>query len=283
MAFASADATGVLRGYFTAAGGRITLKAQRENLKSRRIVRTFTIQGDILRVADTLARGLEPGARPYETRNPEALKALIEGEVAGDAAALERAIALDPGFGAPYVALARLCVVRGDRRAFQEAIAKARAQGGRIAETRRAELELLAADAEGDGAAQQKSLLTLSRLRPADAGIPRRLAMAHTAAHRYDEAVVWYRKATSLDPSNGPTWNQFGYAEAYRKNLQGARSALLEYARLAPRDSNPLDSLGEVHYYLGDFRDAEQYFLQAYDKAPSFLAGLNSIRRRAPG
>jgi tetratricopeptide (TPR) repeat protein len=273
VALASPEATGVLRGYFTVAGGRITLKAQRENLRSRRIVRTFTIQGDILRVADTLARDLDSGARPYETKIPEALKALIEGSAAGDAAALERAIALDPGFGTPYLALARLRLVRGERAAFQEVLAKARAQGGRITETRRAELDLLAADADGDGPAQQRALLALGRLKPADAGIPRRLAMAHTAAHHYDEAVAWYRKATSLDPSSGPTWNQFGYAEAYRKNLQGARSALLEYARMAPRDANPLDSLGEVHYYLGAFADAEQYFLQAYDKAPSFLGG----------
>jgi hypothetical protein len=28
-----------------------------------------------------------------------------------------------------------------------------------------------------------------------------------------------------------------------------------------------------VHYYLGAFRDAEQYFLQAYDKDPSFFGG----------
>ncbi len=273
VALASPEATGVLRGYFTVAGGRITLKAQRENLKSRRIVRTFTIQGDILSVADTLARELDAGARPYETKNPEALKAYIEGSVMGDAAVLERAIALDPGYGAPYLALARLRLVRGDRAAFQEVLARARAQGSRIAETRRAELDLLAADADGDGPAQQRALLSLSRFRPADAGIPRRLAIAYTAAHRYDEAVVWYRRATSLDPSNGPTWNQFGYVEAYRKNLQGARSALLQYARLAPRDSNPLDSLGEVHYYLGAFPDAEQYFLQAYDKDPSFQGG----------
>jgi tetratricopeptide (TPR) repeat protein len=273
VALASADATDVLRGYFTVAGGRITLKAQRENLKSRRIVRTFTIQGDVLRVADTLARGLEPGARPYETGNPEALKALIEGKIAGDAAAFERAIALDPGFGAPYLALAQLRLAQGDRAGFQEVIATARAQGNRIAETLRAELDLLAADAFGDGGAQQKSLLTLSRLKPAQAGIPRRLAVIQASAHRYDEAVAWYRKATALDPFNGPTWNQLAYAEAYRKNLQGARSALLEYARLAPGDTNPLDSLGEVHYYLGAFRDAEQYFLQAYDKDPSFLGG----------
>ena len=119
VALASPEATGVLRGYFTVAGGRITLKAKRENLKSRRIVKTFTIQGDILRVADTLARDLDPQAKPYETKNPEALKALIEGLVKGDAAALDRAIALDPGYGEPYLALARLRLARGDRAGFQ--------------------------------------------------------------------------------------------------------------------------------------------------------------------
>jgi tetratricopeptide (TPR) repeat protein len=55
--------------------------------------------------------------------------------------------------------------------------------------------------------------------------------------------------------------------------LDGARAALLEYRRLAPKGANPLDSLGDVHFHLGAFRDAEKYYLEAHEKDKAFLGG----------
>jgi tetratricopeptide (TPR) repeat protein len=80
-----------------------------------------------------------------------------------------------------------------------------------------------------------------------------------------------YRKATALDPLNGSFWNLLGYAEARLKNLAAARAALAEYQRITPQEANPLDSMGDIHYYLGAFADAAGYYLQAYGKDPAFL------------
>ncbi len=276
-AASSEDATDTLRGYFTAGGSRFLLKVERENLDSRRVVETYNVQDDVLGIADALAHRIDPKAQPYETRNGEALKKLAEGRAAVDPAiaaeAFERAISLDPDYGASYVALAQLKLIRGDRDGCRDVLARAHTRGNRIMEMRRAELDLLSASLNNDPAARQSALTALSRLRPTDADVLRQLAVLETSAHHFDQAAQLYRKAASADPFNGPTWNQLGYVEAYRRDLREARTALLEYARLAPRDANPIDSLGEVHYYLGEFRDAEQYFLQAYDRDPAFLGG----------
>ena len=50
----------------------------------------------------------------------------------------------------------------------------------------------------------------------------------------------------------------------YAQNLDGARAAFARYQSLAgPADLNPLDSLGEVYFYNGDFAHAEKQFVAA--------------------
>jgi tetratricopeptide (TPR) repeat protein len=137
----------------------------------------------------------------------------------------------------------------------------------------RVEFDLVSAALENDGAARRRALAAMTKLTPSDADLFRQLAREETAAHQYADAAERYRRAVALDPLNVSAWNELGYTEALRKNLEGARWALLEYGRLAPTGANPLDSLGDVHFYLGAFRDAEKFYLQAYEKDNSFLGG----------
>jgi tetratricopeptide (TPR) repeat protein/TolB-like protein len=274
-------ATAILRGYFTVANGRVRLNASREDLDSRRVVATFQAEdgmGDgILRIADSLARWIEPRPLPFETGKIEALKALVEGRAsegpAAAVAAFERSVTADQDFGSAYVAWAQLLFARGDRDGARHVVDKARGREGRLSEMARAELDLIAASLDDDSAGRRRALAARARLTPADADLFRQLGREETAAHRYDAAAEWYRRVTSLDPLSGLAWNQLGYAQALRRNLEGARAALLEYARLAPKEANPLDSLGDVCFYLGAFQEAEKSYLQAQERDGSFLAG----------
>ncbi len=276
-------ATSALRGYFTLAGGRLRLSVSREDLSSGRVTGTFTgedaFPGGLFRLAGALARWIDPNARAFDTQSVSALESYAEGLEAAEpgeqAACFERSVAADPNFGAPYVAWARSLVARGDRAGAQGVIERVRARGNQMAEARRAELDLLASALAGDPAGRRRALLVLGRVMPADAGVFRQLASEDMAARRYDAAADSWRRATALDPLDGPSWNQLGYTEALRKNLEGARKALLEYQRLAPKEANPSDSLGDVHYYLGAFHDAEKYYLDAYEKAPAFMGGTD--------
>jgi Flp pilus assembly protein TadD len=280
---AASAATSALTGYITMAGGRVRLHAARSDLTSRRVTGTFDAEeafpGDLLRMGGALARWIEPSLRPFDTESVEALRAFAEGREAEDetmaAKAYERSIALDPNFGAPYVTWAQSMVVRGNRDGAEELLAKARSRGDRISPARRAELDLLAAALSGDRAGRRRALVALSHATPADADVFGQLAGEESAARRFDAAVEAYRRAATLDPLNVSTWNQLGYAEAARRNLEGARSALTEYAHLEPRNANPADSLGDVHYHLGVFGQAERHYLEAYEKDPAFLGGAD--------
>lgn len=268
-----------LRGYYILASGRLRLVAARERLSDGKVTATDTLEDavpdGVPAIAEALAHRLDSGVRAPDTRSVEALRALVEGKASADPAAalpaFARAVSADPDFGPAYVAWAQALLARGDASGVRTVFEKARARGGRIAELRRVELAAIGAAAGPDRAARTQALVALARMMPADAELLARLAGEQTAARRYAEAATLYRKAIALDPLNGNFWNQLGYSEARLKNLAAARAALVEYQRVAPQEANPLDSMGDVHFYLGAFADAAGYYLQAYGKDPSFL------------
>jgi tetratricopeptide (TPR) repeat protein len=276
---AMARATMALRGYYILASGRLRLVAARERLSDGKVTATDTLEGAVPEgvpaIADVLARRLDSGVRAPDTRSVEALRALVEAKAGADPAAalpaFARAVSADPDFGPAYVIWAQVLLARGDENGLRTVLDKARARGGRILELRRAELAAIGAAAGPDRAARTQALAALARLMPADADLLARLAGEQIAARRYAAAADFYRKAIALDPLNANFWNQLGYAEARLKNLAAARAALLEYQRVAPQEANPLDSMGDVHFYLGAFADAVGYYLQAYGKDPAFL------------
>ena len=274
-----ARGTSALRGYYILVSGRLRLMASREKLSDGKVIAADTLEGAIpdgvLGIANAMARRLDSGARAPDTQSVEALKALVEAKTAADLAvalaAFARAVSADPDFGPAYLAWAQVLGARGDESGLRAVIAKAGARGDHIPELRRAELGAIGAAAGPDRAAKAQSLAALARMMPADAELLARLAAEETAAHRYAAAAGLYRKAITLDALNGSFWNQLGYAEARLGNLRAAQAALVEYQRIAPQEANPLDSTGDVHFYLGAFADAAGYYLQAYAKDPSFL------------
>jgi tetratricopeptide (TPR) repeat protein len=50
------------------------------------------------------------------------------------------------------------------------------------------------------------------------------------------------------------------------------------YEELRPGAPNPLDSLGDVHFVLGHYGEAEQFYLAARAKAPGFLNGSELLK-----
>jgi tetratricopeptide (TPR) repeat protein len=226
-------------------------------------------------LASTLARRIDPAARPAETASSEALRSLVEAKAdespSAAHAAYERAVDADPDFGVAYVAWAQTLLLRGDRVGAAAVVERARRRGPALAKLRRAELDLVWATLRGERAGRRGALLALSKLTPADPDVQRSLGREELVARRFGAAVDCYRKAAGLDPSSIPVWNQLIYAQAFNGNLAGARSAFSQYQRLAPNDANPLDSLADAYYYRGAFAEAEKYYRQAFDKSPSFL------------
>ena len=278
-------ASRIMQGYFFARNGQLTFRITITDARKVTTISNFTLDGPLaegaLPLINGLARRLSVTARPFGSRNPAAFRDYGEALEARDRAEVlhrfESAANADPRFAAAYLASARILLEGGDREQARKILTAAESAFlDRIDQVR---LEYLTATARGDVAARVKALQALARVTPADWQVFRELADVQFSQRNFADAVRNYEIASRLDPENVQAWNQLGYAYAFAKNLTGARRALERYRQLLPPEEvNPLDSLGEVSFYLGDFDAAAKYFLQAQQKNPSEFGGGELVK-----
>jgi tetratricopeptide (TPR) repeat protein len=278
-------ASRILQGYFVARNGRLEIRAALLDARKTTTVASFVIEGPLpagpLPLANQLAKGLNPTARAFCTSNAVAFRDYGAALNAPDRAAalrgFESATAADPSFVAASISSAGLLLESGERDEAHKILTTA--MNSRPSPIDRARLEYLAARASGDTAAQLKSLSELSRLTPADSQVFKELAGLQFSHRKFQDSVRSFETVTRLDPEDAQAWNQLGYGYAFAQNLPGALRALDHYRHLQPpQEANPLDSLGEVSFYLGDFARAERYFLQAHEKNPAEFSGGELIK-----
>ncbi len=266
----------VLEGYFAERNGRLEMVATLEDLQRTKTVDLFELSGPasegVLPLLNRLAKRLSPPARPFGTSKLEAFRAYGEALSSRDAETalrgLESASEADPHFAAANIARAQVLLRQGQREQALKILAAVRAANPDAIDS--AEVDYLTASVTGDVGARAKALETLTRLTPADASRFRELGDLRLAQRQFQEAARNFEAAGRLAPENPEIWNQLGYAYAYAQDLANAQGALKHYGQmLAPTNSNALDSLGEVHFFLGDFASASKYFLEAYEKNPA--------------
>jgi tetratricopeptide (TPR) repeat protein len=265
-----------LEGYLFERSGRLVMVATLENLGKARTVASFELSGPAsegaLPLLNQLAKRLNPGARPFGTGKLEAFRAYGDALSTGDPQnmlhSLESATAADPHFAAAYVTRTRLLWAQGQREEALKVLKMARAANPDGIDS--AEIDNLAASIAGDVDGRATALEALTRVVPADAARFRELADLRLSQRRFQEAAQNYEAAVRIAPDEPELWNQLGYAYAYAQDLASARRALEHYEQvLAPANSNGMDSLGEVHFFLGDFSAAAEYFLEAQEKNPA--------------
>ena len=279
------QASRVLEGYFVESNGRLAIRATVLDLANRNAVQSLNVDGPVasgfIPLANQLAKEFNPAARPFSTRNEEAFHAYGEALGSSDRASalrlMQAAAKDDPRFALAYLDSANLLLSQGDRAGALAVIQTARRE--QLGAVDAAQLDYLAASARDDIGGREKALETLTHLTPADAKIFIDLAGLETEERKFPDAARNYAAVSQLEPDEGQVWNQLGYARAFAGDLQGARSALEHYQELVPRNNaNPPDSLGEVSFYLGDFRGAEKYFLEADQKNREEFAGAGLLK-----
>jgi tetratricopeptide (TPR) repeat protein len=286
----SIRASRILQGYFVARNGQVEIRATLLDPRKTTTVASFALDGPLpagplqaglLPLANQLAKHLNASARAFSTSNAAAFQdfgaALSKPDAASELSSFESATAADPRFAAAAMSSARLLIESGNRDQARTILATA--MNTHSDPIDQARLEYLAASAVNDTAARVKTLEMLARLTPADSQVPRELADLQSVQRHFPDAVRSYETVTRLDPEDPQAWNQLGYAYCYAQNLAAARRALEHYRQLLPpEEANPLDSLGEVSFYLGDYAGAEHYFLQAHEKNPAEFAGGELIK-----
>lgn len=276
----AAGATRVLYGQISRPRDLLRIDASLYDARTLRVERTFTVDGPaaggMLPLADSLAKQLGGGVRPFDTRSEIALREYAQALEAADAAktaeALDRALVADPNFGAAYLAQARLAIGQRNATEAERILALARSRGDAIPELDRARLAAVAAGLHGDPGEVATALEPLARLTPADPALFRQLAQADLNRRQFSAAVASYQKAAVLQPDDPILWNQVAYAQLYAGDLAGALQSLTRYAKLRPADANPLDSMGDAYYAFNRFAEAEKNYKDAYAKDPNFAA-----------
>ena len=216
---AAVRATQVLYGYFSRQASTLRLTAYLQDATANKTVDLIRLDGPVsagaLPLIDSLARKLQPGARPSATRNAEAFQryeeALQSIDRAAAASSFEAAIKADPSFGNAWVGWAQHTFARGDPAGARQIIARAREN--RLEPPDRTRLDLLDATIAGDTSARLKALAEVASSNPQDAGAQVSLAEALMLARRFADAVQSLRRATEIQPQNQAAWNSLGYAQ----------------------------------------------------------------------
>jgi tetratricopeptide (TPR) repeat protein len=233
----------------------------------------------LIDAATAIARQISADARPYSTRNTAALEAYAKAVESSDAAEVARfagqAIAADPNFGMAYVMLAELKGNQQDRAGAAAVLQAAVARGSAIPQPDRIRLEIVGATLRGDRAALDRALSAQVQATPTDPAAWRSLAESLEQRRQFPQAVQAYQRALAIEPEDANIWNRAGYTSAYGGDLDGAMKFLRQYQTMRPLDPNPLDSMGDVNLLTGHAQEAERLYLEAYQKAPTFLNGVD--------
>ena len=275
----AAGANRLLTGFYTYANGKLQITASQENLDTRGQLVLHPVSGtadDILHMGDTLAHEIDEEATPAITESPRALRSYaLALESSPDAAKplFEQAVQLDPNFGKPYTALARIALAQKNTEAFAKLFEEVRQRGSSVRALDRAELNLEDARLHASLSSRIDALGAMVKLMPADPTRAEELGNAELEANRFAEAAEQYRKLITLMPASTEPLNMLGYALMYSGDEAGSSKEFEDYQKAEPGDANALDSSGDQHFFFGHFSEAETLYLRAHDRNPALTDG----------
>lgn len=274
--------TRLITGFVDRTPAGLRLRAVIEDPETRRAVGEFSaVRGpeSFLGAVEGLARQISPEARPALTNNWAAFSALGRAQTGANPEerrrGMEEAIRLDANYAPAYLALAELNLAQRDAAAARAVLAQLASRGPAPFEA--AQGKAVEAALGGNAAARLEALKDMSRAAPANAALQFNAGSSLVAAKRFREGTAALERGLAADPDNGDMWNSLGYAKAYQRDLEGAKRAIARYAQLAPGPNN-IDSLGEIHFHVGQFAEARRLFLENHQKNPQFFGDVGLLK-----
>lgn len=267
----AAGASRLVHGYFDMRHGSVHFEFAIEDAQTHKTIGTLSESGDALAAVGHLAKEIDSGAHAFSSLNPNAVAAWGAGDY-------EKAVSMDPDFGAAWLAWAQARATAGDAQQALDIVFRGLRQRSLQSPADRAQLELLSATLRQDDPGQQRALEALARLMPHDAALLRQLASREMNARHFQEAARFYQDVLQAEPDDIESWNLLGYAQAFAGDLDGAQKSFERYARDPSRAANALDSEGEAYFLHGKFAEAEKKFLEAHAKSAALLQGADLLK-----
>lgn len=111
---------------------------------------------------------------------------------------------------------------------------------------------------------------------PDDNDIRYEYALVAEKLRKFDTMETALRKIIKTAPNNQHAYNALGYSFAERGiRLQEALELITRALELAPEDPFIMDSMGWVHFRLGNLQKAEEYLRRAYAIRPDAEIGVH--------
>ena len=242
-----------------------------EDAKTHKALQTLASDGDPLPALDLLAKQIDSAAHAFSSTNPQAVAAWASGDY-------EKAVTLDPGFGAAWSSWVQARVAAGDKQQAYDIAARALGQTSLRSPVDRAQLEFDSATLRQDVPAQDRALTALAELVPHDLALLGQLAARQMNTRHFSEAVRYYQAILQEAPDEIEIWNQLGYAQVFAGDLESAQKSFERYGRDPAHAANALDSQGEAYFLNGKFVDAERRFLDANAKSNTLLGSVDLLK-----
>ena len=288
-----AGAGAIVVGGISKAASEIRIDAQLEDLASGRVLVAESVRGTNLFVlVDQLAAQIRDGigfrdaigirkVSDVSTASLEAFQlysqgvdALVNTRMDDAQKLLERAAAIDPTFADAYPQLAAASNFRGLLGLQREYLRKAAEHADRLGERQRLILEVESARAVGDSATAARVVDELIEKFPdADRAyaIAANLYAPVTGLIPDPEKLLTTTAAGAAAlPKSMVTHNLYAYALLGAGRYEEALSEFEAYARVAPREPNPFDSLGEAYLVMGAPDRAAESYSRALTIDPTF-------------
>ena len=187
---------------------------------------------------------------------------------------LKKAVAIDPSFGEAYLRLASVNGALGRRLARREYLDRAAANVDRLSEEHRLLLDIQIARERGDLARAKRVLdEMLSKFPDAEEAYTVALHLYQTgeASDQNTQRLLEITSAGAAAlPTSRHTRNVHGYALLMAGRYPEAVREFEAYERIAPREPNPHDSLGEAYLKMGDAEKAIAAYSRALSVDPTF-------------
>jgi tetratricopeptide (TPR) repeat protein/TolB-like protein len=277
-------------------GATIRIDAQVEDLSTGRVLAATSVNGsDVFALTDQLAArirdsvGVGDGGevRPVADVSSASLEAYRLYSQGLDAAAnlrleeawplLQQAVRIDPTFAEAYLQLALTSGAAGRPVERSGYLRKAAENQQRLSERQRMlmQVELARDQFQFDEAVQRLDRL-FAQFPDLDA-VSTLAVQLHSplVGPRPDVArlMAITTGVVQANPSSGLARNNHAYSLMYAGRYQEAVEELQTYARLAPREPNPYDSLGDAYLMMGSAEQAIEAYTHAVNIDARFIRG----------
>jgi tetratricopeptide (TPR) repeat protein len=218
---------------------------------------------------------------PITTSSEEARALFLEGQTLADNVQLleahekaRAAVKKDPEFATAYVLLANTSQTAAQ---YFAAVGKAEEYMGSASEGEQFYVRALIAGAENDQDAQFEVLKGVMSAYPGDERTHLAMANYFSGQQDFDNAVLHFGHATTINPDFAGAFNSLGYAQRNNDNLEGAKVAFARYVELVPDEANPYDSYAELLMEMGQYEASIDNYRKALAIDPGFASAYAGI------